>query len=169
MAVLTNSDCAAAVGGPTAAGQAAAAGAIAGQLFGNPNKGIQFDPTPDPGIGGYAQTDVSPVTGTVTVALGADFYDPMAQLADPTNPGASLTFAQNQELTILHEYGHAMEGLNVINGTQYVAAPATSMVSPDNPQFYPGVSNANDWTINDSCLQGGNVQTTTSEVDMTIE
>ena len=51
MAMLTNSNCAGIIGGPSAAGQVAAIGAVAGQLFGNPNSSINFSPKPDPGIG----------------------------------------------------------------------------------------------------------------------
>ena len=164
MAMLTNSNCAALIGGPSSAGQAAAIGAIAGQLFGNPNPNIHFDPSPDPGITGFAETDqVNYPTPGVTIGLSPNFYDPSYTAQ---NGLASLSFAQNQEVTILHEFGHAMGDLNA---GQYGYGITTNIMSPDNPLTNPGVSAQNDQNVDGSCLQGGNVSTQTSEVDGSIQ
>lgn len=170
-AVLTNSNCAALIGGPSAAGQAAAAGAIAGQLFGNPNQSINFNPTPDQGVLGYAATSVVQTdTTTVEIDLGVDFYNPLAGF---TNGGVGmwLSFAQNQEVSVLHEYGHAMGDLfGITNSTgQYGFGFSTEIMSPDDPTVAPGVSDQNDSNVANDCLQGGNVPTQTSDVDGTIQ
>jgi RHS repeat-associated protein len=168
MAVLTNTNCAALIGGPSAAGQAAAAGAIAGQLFGNPNSNISFSAEPDPGISGFAETDlVQYPTPGVTMGLGSGFYDPgyTAQ-----NGLSSLSFAQNQTVTILHEYGHAMGDLYAMsNNGQYGYDVTTNIMWPDSPLTNPGVSNQNDQNVAGACLQGGNVPTQTSDVSGTIQ
>jgi len=65
LALLTNSNCAALIGGPSAAGQAAAIGALAGQLFGNPDSQITFNAGP---VASVSEDDAAETYGT-TVRL----------------------------------------------------------------------------------------------------
>lgn len=167
LAMLTNSNCAALIGGPSATGQAAAVAAVAGQLFGNPNPTISFSAEPED-IGGFAETVLTQIpTPGITISLSTNFYDPgyTAQ-----NGVSSLSFAQNQTVTILHEYGHAMGDLHAINNNgQYGYGITTNIMSPDNPLTNPGVSSQNDHSVTGACLQGGDVPTQTSQVDGTIQ
>jgi hypothetical protein len=171
LALLTNSNCAALIGGPSVAGQAAAVAAVAGQLFGNPNSQIQFSATPDPGVpsGTFAVTVGTTVpTNGASISLGQDFYDPLATIINTVGTaGMGLTFGQNQELTVLHEYGHALDIVNPTPGIPY--APATNIIPDNDPSTGLAISGQNDSNVAGDCLQGGNVPTQTSQVDGTIQ
>lgn len=91
MAVLTNSNCAGLIGGPSASGQAAVAVDIASQLFGNPNPFIQFNAGPDSSVpsNAYATTNPAQIPVNlggpnpvlmpgVQITLGPNFYNPPA-------------------------------------------------------------------------------------------
>jgi len=173
MAVLTNTNCAALIGGPSASGQAAAAGAIAGQLFGNPNPFIQFNAGPDSSVPSNAYATTNPASVPVNlggptpvlmpgvqITLGQNFYNPPAGAVLP--PGG---VAQNQENTILEEFGHA-EGFLAAGGYGY---PDATGIMMDNSTNLSNVSIQNGQNVQAACDQGGNVPTQTSQLDETIQ
>jgi hypothetical protein len=62
-----------------------------------------------------------------TITFGPDFYDPTSYY--PT----SFSFAQNQEITVLHEFGHALDWADngALDGTG-------TLIMPDNGQTLSG-------------------------------
>jgi hypothetical protein len=176
MAVLTNSSCAALIGGPSASGQAAAAGAIAGQLFGNPNQSIQFNAGPDSSVPNNAVAITSPASIPVNVGgptsvlmpgvqitLGSNFYNP------PTSSlGSGFGLPQLQEGAILEEFGHAEGFLNA--GPGGYGYPAATGIMMDNATNLSAQSLQNGQNVDATCLnQPGNVPTQDSQVDGTIQ
>lgn len=166
LAILTNSDCAALIGGPSSAGQAAVAEDILGQLFGNPNPFIQFNANPDDSLSGiaFATTTQGPVPvqlgnqsslmpGAV-IQLGPDFYNPTSYY--PT----AFSFAQNQEATLLEEFGHA-EG--ELAATGYGYGTSTQLFNDTDSS---SMSIANGLLIDNTCLNElGNVPTQDPQIN----
>jgi RHS repeat-associated protein len=174
LAMLTNSNCAALIGGPSPGGQAAAIGAVAGQLFGNPNPFIQFNAGPDSSVpsSAYAITSSVPVPVNLggptpvlmpgaQITLGPNFYNPPAGAVLP--PGG---VAQDQTNGILEEFGHAEGFLNAAGGYAY---PNATGIMMDNPTNLSSVSVQNGQNVQAACDQGGNVPTQTSQVDGIIQ
>ncbi len=177
MALLTNSNCAALIGGSSAAGQAAVIEDIAGQLFGNPNQFIQFNPGPVSSVpsDAYATTFPGPISVTlpgdsnpslmsgVQINIGPNFYNPPSWAALP--PGG---VAQNQENGILEEFGHATGFLNAPANQSYGYPNATGIMMDNSTNLAPQAVQ-NSQNVQAACDQGGNVPTTTSDVDETIQ
>jgi RHS repeat-associated protein len=172
MAVLTNSDCAALIGGPSAAGQAAVVGDIAGQLFGNPNPIIQFDAGPDSSVPSNAIATTAPASVAVSnigrmpgvqITLGSNFYNP-----PPAALGPGFGVAQLQEGAILEEFGHA-EGI-LSGGPGGYAYPSATGIMLDNSTNLSAQSVQNGQNVDATCVnQPGNLPTQASQVDGTIQ
>jgi hypothetical protein len=171
MALLTNSNCAALIGGSSAAGQTAVTEAVVGQLFGNPNQLIQFNAGPDSSVpqNAYAVTGPAQVPTNIPpfgphlqsgaqITLGLNFYNPPVNAVLP--PGG---VTQNQMNTILEEFGHAegyLTGLGYSTNSTGIVEDSTTLSS---------ASIQNIQNVSTDCDQGGNVPTQTSQVDGTIQ